>query len=462
MSSPRSAGSEGALAVLRDAFAGPDAPPEGSRLVVAVSGGRDSVTLLHLLRFGAGLPDVALVAAHLDHAMRPDSGGDAAWVRGLCRAWGVPCRTARLDRAPSDEAGARRARYAFLEEVRAGEGADAVLTAHHADDQAETVLFRAARGTGPGGLAGILPRREPAVWRPLLQADRADLRAWARAHGVRWRTDPTNRAPRPRNVLRHEILPRLEEAVAPGTTRALAGLARRAREDEAAWAAALPTLLAPLEPRRADGEVSVLRAALLERPEALRTRLVRALAEELGTPLTEAGTRAAIAFIRSGTSGGGVELGGGRVLRRELDRIVLGRPRTPAPDRSLDIPGPGPGRGEALLGGRAWRVVWDGGGEVPAASGPRAAFGLHGLHFPLRVRGWAPGDRIRLSCGHKKLKKVFLEGRVPSRLRGSRPVVVDAAGSVLWVPGLARSTLAPGAAGGPLLHMECTDDDTDG
>src|SRR4051812_7461857 len=165
----------------------------GAHLLAAVSGGADSVVLLHLLRFVAEGMGMTVSAAHFDHAMRPDSGADAQWVAGLCAAWDVPLVVGRADGTLRSEGEARDARYAFLEAARAGAGADWIATAHHADDQAETVLFRVLRGTGVAGLAGIAPvdaaRR---LVRPLLPFRRAELRRYARSHGLRWREDSTN------------------------------------------------------------------------------------------------------------------------------------------------------------------------------------------------------------------------------------------------------------------------------
>lgn len=448
------------VALVRRAFREAGAPRPGEPLVVALSGGRDSVVLLHLLRFTPGLPEHPLVAAHLDHAMRPGSAADADWVRGMCRAWSVPLRDHRLSASPGDEASARRARYAFLEEVRRAEAAAVVLTAHHADDQAETVLFRVARGTGIRGLRGILPHRRPGVWRPLLEARRQDLARYAASVGVGWRRDPTNLLPLPRNVLRHEILPRLEEAVAPGAVEALAGLARRAREGEEAWESLLPELLAPLDVRAVGpGGVSFLREPLLARSAPVRARLIRALVRRVGGTLTDVGTRSAVTFITAGASGTGIDLPRGLRLRRDLDRLVLaGSPGT-GHGRALTIPSCGTGAGDAVVGGRRWKVSW---GRESTGATEEEVFASRDLRFPLEVRAWRPGDRMRFLYGRKKLKKVFLEARVPAPRRRTLPVVVDAAGAVLWVPGVARSCHAAAIGGEPLFHIGCTDvDDTD-
>ena len=436
--------------MLRGDALGPD-----DRVVVAVSGGRDSMALLHLLRFADALPPLHLVAAHLDHAMRASSAGDADWVMGVCRAWGVPCRMRRCDPAPRTEADARRLRYEFLEEVRRDEHARWVVTGHQADDQAETVLFRAVRGTGIGGLRGIRARRRPALWRPLLPFARAELTAYAEAVGLSWRDDPTNE-PGPsgdapaRSVIRSYVLPELERRVAPGAGRALTSLARRAREDEAAWRSLLPGLLEGVDLRREGDVLSVSRAAFLECHPAVRARVLRELAKRLGTRPGEAGTRAAVEFSSSGSSGTGVPLGGGVELRIELERLVLGPARGGGIDEPLAIPGPARGEGVVVVGGRRYHVTW---GPGPEGTPWSETFDVAGLRFPLSVRGWAPGDRAHMAYGTKKLKKLFLEARVSPGERHRIPVLTHGSGVVLWVPGVARSAEASAEGAAQLLHI---------
>ncbi len=181
-------------------------------LVVAFSGGLDSCALLHVLRF-ALRPVAHLVAAHFDHGMRPGSVADAAWARGVCTAWGVEYASERAASPPAGEADARDARYDFLERMRRRYAPALVLTAHHADDQAETVLFRILRGTGIDGLRGMPAAREPGIVRPMLGLWREELEAYAASVGLRWREDPTNEhlgyarraeGTRPRGRLRHQ------------------------------------------------------------------------------------------------------------------------------------------------------------------------------------------------------------------------------------------------------------------
>jgi tRNA(Ile)-lysidine synthase len=425
----------------RSRLGGEGGPGPGERVVVAVSGGLDSCVLLHLLHFEA--PDALdLVVAHYDHALRADSSDDALWVRGLCRAWDVPLRTERAERAPVSEESARRARYAFLERVRTEESATFVMVGHHADDQAETVLFRVLRGTGLGGLAAIPRVRPPGVFRPLLDFWRDELEGYARSARLGWREDPSNdELGYARNAVRHELLPLAERLVAPGARRALVRLARLAEENEAAWQTELTRTLGTLGIESHAAQLSFDRSALGRSPPPMRARIVRALGQRAGQTLDEARTRAAVEFCASGRSGTGIDLGGGLVLRRELDRLVLGSRPQRGEDEPLRIGDAGPGSGHALVGGRRVRVSWGG----PAADAHEHVTCLE-ARLPLVVRARHQGDRIRLPGGSKKLKKLFLEARIPLEARAYIPVVTDAAGDVVWIPGLARALPRPGAA----------------
>ena len=420
----------------RDSLAAEGGPAVGDRVVVACSGGLDSCVLLHLLRFA--VPEqLHVVVAHYDHGIRGESAADALWMRGLCTAWGVPLRTERPEEAARSEDAAREARYDFLERVRRGASASSILIAHHADDQAETVLFRVLRGTGISGLASIPRSRDPGIFRPLLGFWRGELEAYARRARVAWREDPSNdELNYTRNVLRHRLLPDAERLVAPGARRALVRLARIAAEEEAAWEDLLEGILDSLETEELEHGLAFSRDAVSRLHPAVQKRVFRALGKRLGLTLDETGTRLAIAFIGSGRSGAGIDVGGGVVLRNQLDRLVLRRPSQTPADRPLSIPDVGPGSGAVSLGGERIPVSW---GENDTETHERCErLRVDACRFPLLVRSREPGDRIRLSSGTKKLKKLFLEARIPSDRRGQIPVVVDAEGEVLWIPGVAR------------------------
>lgn len=422
--------------------------PSGSRVVVACSGGLDSTVLLHLLRFlpsGEGAMDLSLVAAHVDHGMRPESGSDREWVQGLARAWGIPVESASLHPPPATEAGARQRRYEALEAIRRRTGSQWVLTAHHADDQAETVLFRALRGAGPRGLRGILERRSPAVVRPLLPFFRRELEAYAAAAGLTIRQDPTNRESRwTRNRIRHELLPLAEELV-PGAGGALARLGAVMAERDAAWEAMLDEVVRSIPVTRSPGRIEVARTPFLTYHSAVRTGLLERWMRELGASLGGASIRVAHQAATSSPSGRVVSLPGNILLVREFDQLVLTRPFRAPEDEPLGISSADQGSGVARIGGSRVSVRW---GSRAPESGFVERFVTSGLRFPLLVRGRRPGDRIRLAGGTRKLKKVLADHRIPLGSRDRQPLLVDAAGVVLWVPGVVRSAEAVGGDAG--------------
>lgn len=418
--------------------------------MIALSGGGDSTALLHLLHEVRDERALQLTAAHFDHALRADSAREARLVASRARSLDVPCRVGRAGPGlGADQASLRRARYRFLEEVAEAAGADRVATGHQADDQAETVLFRLLRGTGLGGLAGIPERRGPYV-RPLLPFRRSELRAWLEARGAPHLEDPSNRDPRwARARIRRSLLPAAEAAWGGPLTERLREVAGAARRADRALDARAETVLrtARRETPGAgwDEAVALDRPELLKAPAEIRGRAVRLLADRLGVAMTGGGTRQAIQFISEGRSGGRVSLGGGIVLAREFDRLVLGRAATDRPDTILTLGSPREGSGRLYVGGRRVELRW---GLPPEAdTGPtagRVELARERLDFPLRLRSWRDGDRLRTAAGTRKLKELFREARVPESRRSRLVVATDASGRVVWVEGIGRDvSLAP-------------------
>lgn len=306
--------------------------PRTGPLVVACSGGLDSVVLLHLLT-SAPVDPVRLHVVHVDHGMRPDSAADAAWVHELAHHWGVRCRIVALEgeAPPASEDAARSARWAVLEAVADELGAEAILTAHHRDDQAETVLHHALRGSGLRGLTGMRPvagRRR----RPLLGWTRDDLRRHADEHGLEWREDATNRdLAFTRNRLRHEVLPLLQQVV-PGASAALDRLSRHALDAQLALEEAVSDLVDRLahEPGEPGpdrpGIVRLDRAGVVALGPSLRRHVLRAAARRAGVRIDRRGTALADEFACTASSGRQVDLTGALVLRREGDALVFVAP----------------------------------------------------------------------------------------------------------------------------------------
>lgn len=453
--------------------------PPACTLTVAFSGGLDSAVLLDLISVLCDAWGWRITAAHFDHRMRPGSAEDAAWVESRCAAVGIPCRVGRAERVPQNEADARVQRYAFLEAARLRLGGERTVTAHHADDQAETVCLRLLRGSNPEGLSGVRARRAPGIVRPLLPFWRHELEAYARAAGVEHRDDPSNRSLRVlRNRLRHGVLADLEEDAASVKV-ALLRLARESERARRAWSRRLDEADARLASARERDRIVVAAPRLSAYDEPTRVRLLRRWSRALGAALGRGGARVARTFLRRARSGARVDLGGGVLLRREYDAWVLERSvgRTPDAERPLaiaipgsDAMGPETGRGEggrggegtATIGGRRYRIAW---GASPAGPGERASFRLQDVEFPVVVRGRRSGDRLRRAAGRRSIKRLFADHRVPRSLRDRWPIVADARG-VLWVPGVERSVRATAAAawtlvveplGGPSVKTETGD-----
>ena len=438
-------------------------------MVAGISGGVDSMVLLHLLRFGRLRGAVSLHVAHVDHRMRPRSEEDAAWVAQICADWDVDFHLHTAARPVAGEAEGRELRYAFFEEVRRGLGDGAVtMTAHTADDQAETVLFRIARGSGPRGLAAVRPARPPHIVRPLLPFWRRELLAHAAEHSVPHRDDPSNLNTRwTRNRLRHTVLPLLEEAV-PGAAAALAALADTSRLHSTALDALLDERIAALStdapaarpgaalPTRSTATsptLSLDRDALLALPDPVLPMLLRRAVARLGSEPSRAATAELLRFVRESPSGRRLHPTGGVVVERHLGEIRIRRTSNPPPSpRSVSTPavaisiGPEPGQGRYAEGGWVVDAAW--GPEPRMGFQHVARFARDGVSFPLLLRPWAPGDRMTMPYGRKKVKKLLLEARMPADLRAGIPVVADAGGAVCWIPGIAGPPSAAAGAGG--------------
>lgn len=246
----------------------------GARVVVAVSGGPDSVCLLHVLR---ELNIHVTGVAHLNHKLRgADSDEDERFVAAMAREAGLDFYggIATL-RGGNLEQTARRARREFFHDLVRRGLADRIALGHTGDDQAETVLFRMLRGSGLAGLAGILPVTAEGLIRPLLGVTRGAVEAFLRGRGIRWREDASNREPRfARNRIRHELLPRLKQDWNPRLTEALVHLADLSYEEERWWAAEIARLAGQI-PVRSPGAVEVATGNLAKVPRAISRRLIR-------------------------------------------------------------------------------------------------------------------------------------------------------------------------------------------
>lgn len=422
--------------------------PRRSRVLVALSGGGDSMALLHLLADLRPRLGLELHAAHFDHGLRPASAQEARGVVSWTGAIGVECRVGRGDLVGGGQAAYREARYEFLRRAANRFGANRIALAHQRDDQIETLIFRLGRGSGVAGLAGIPLRRGPYV-RPLLPFSRAELAAYVESRGIPHLADPANEDRRyARARIRHEVMPELRRAGGEGLEPRLLRLSGDARIIDAALESRARRAIGELDvsPLAEGDGAQIARSVAVGYDRSECARVLRILARRLGFELSRGGTRVGVEFIRRGRSGAAVELAAGLELSREFDRLLLRRPRTDVPaDRNLTIESPARGHGSIRLGGRRYSVQW---GPAPVRGEWAAELPIGELRFPLRLRGPRPGDRIRVAAGSRKLKKLWGESRVPRSSRRSVPVLVCADGQVCWVAGLATARFAGEDAGG--------------
>jgi len=414
--------------------------PRGGRILIALSGGGDSVALLYLLRDLRVERSLELFAAHFDHGLRSESAAEAARVKRMAERLDVPCTIGRACGLTGGQVAYRRARYRFLEAEADRLRADRIALAHQWDDQVETVLLRLIRGTGLRGLQGI-PRARGRLVRPLLGVTGVALRAELDRRGVDWIDDRSNRDDRySRARLRHAVLPALQMAGGSGLRQALSRIAADATLADHGLDARADALL--LECSRMDSPPAagsqIARSKLADYDPAVLARSLRKLARNLGFRLTRGGTRLGVGFITRGRSGGSVDLAGELRLSREYDAFHLHAPQAPPRDREVLICGVVGGSCAARLGGRTYEVAW-GGDPRATRSTWTADLDTAEFGFPLCLRAPRPGDRIRVAAGSRKLNKLLNERRVPRSQRRQVPVLVCADGRVLWVAGQSRS-----------------------
>lgn len=438
-----------------------DIIPTDSCGLVAVSGGADSVALLHLLHKVAETHRLTLHAAHLDHALRPDSPADAAHVRGLCATLGVPLSEARIDVATLAQSGkggieetAREARRAFLRETAQIHGCAWIALAHQRDDQAETFLLRLLRGAGTTGLAGMRPVDPPFV-RPLLPFARTELVEWLASEGIAWREDASNQDPAfVRNRVRHELLPLLE-SYNPAVCRRLNELCRQLADDEDDWAKRSAAELQHVAELGA-GECRLPCAALTAASPAMAGRLVRAALKHVRGDLRRLDAdhiTAVVALAGGARPQGELFLPGAWVGRRYQLLLMREAPPRTVAQTSFAIAGPGI---YPLTDGRVLGVSLADGARGEGRNA--VEFCARQVTFPLRVRAPRPGDRLHPAgmAGTKKLQDLFVDMKIPVEDRIAAALVFGGE-RLLWVAGVRRCAgLGPAPVPGPVLRLELT------
>ncbi|WP_409343903.1 tRNA lysidine(34) synthetase TilS [Paenibacillus sp. MBLB4367] len=442
--------------------------PEDS-VVVAVSGGPDSVALLHILFLLSGEWRFRLVVAHVNHQFRgEESDREAEQVRELSQQLGLPCEIGVVDvpayiRETGDnpQNAAREKRYEFLRQVAERYNASRIALAHHADDQAETVLMRILRGSGLSGLSGIHQRRivkNVELIRPLLRIYKSEVLKHCELYGLAYSEDSSNAERKyMRNRVRLDLMPQLMQ-YNPQLPQALNRMADLAGTEDDYMEGEAKRAFDRLATAEAGG-FHFLREAFAELHVALQRRLIKLilsyLAKDQGLSdfITMEWIRSAIMQAEPTTMTH--QIGERIFFVREYEVIRFTVNEAPAEGFHYIVR---PEGGEWVLPGTGWRVsaISD---EYACEAAPlrderrlgpekdEIRFDLDELQFPLTVRNRNAGDRMELSGlnGTKKVKDIFIDDKVPPRLRDRLPLVVDVLGRVLWMPGRRSAHAKPSA-----------------
>jgi tRNA(Ile)-lysidine synthase len=435
--------------------------PEGSsipHILIALSGGADSVALTHVLfrlRERRKGRRYELTAGHLNHGLREvESDRDERFVRELCERLQIGLVAERADLQPASpnlEERARELRYEFLNRTANRLGAGLIAVAHHADDQAETVMLRLLRGSGAAGLGAMAARAPGRIVRPLLGVRRVEIIEYLDAIGATYVTDSSNITRTIlRNRVRLDLIPMLEREYAPRLSRRLAGLAGelRALDDYISAEARRELRRRLLDPDR------LLLAGFADLHPALGAATVREWLRERRGNLRRVGREEIDRIVRTmagraaGTPGSIVRLTGGSRLRWEYDSVVFeaasAAPLPPSPVE-LNLDGITEVAGFTFVAHRLRpadvRLGWK--GEGSDARPLEALFDADLLGGRLVVRGFCIGDRVRPlgMSGSRKVQDVFVDRKLPRKRRATWPIV-SMRSEVLWIPGMVRSRLA--------------------
>lgn len=407
----------------------------GERVLVAVSGGPDSLSLLHVLHHERDILGLAAIeAAHLDHGLRgAESAAEAVWVAAWCSMRGIPCHLGKTDVAAraksqncSKQEAARFARYEFLDTTAAALGSSKIATAHTQDDQAETVLLNILRGTGLDGLRGI-PETRGRYIRPLLNVTRREIEAYCLKHGLEPRRDPSNLSPDhyTRNRVRLDLLPQLAREYNPAISRALLRLSEIAGRDR-------DYLHQQAEIALSDAALSIVPGKLVLKTSSLTS---------LHPALLRYALRRAVEQVRGSAEGIGY---------RPIEELCRQITERGDQNCSLTLQGlfPQPACDVLLTSGTVTL-------KREAAIVPTARWQIHITLVPLHaeytakidartvdrqslhIRSWEYGDKITpigLGGHHKKVSDIFTDAKVPRAERINIPIICDKNG-LIWIAG---------------------------
>lgn len=422
----------------------------GEKVIVAVSGGPDSMALLHYLIHEKTL-GLQIEAAHVDHMLRgKESLEDLAFVKRYCEMYKIPFHAASLnvkDKMSHEGIGlqeaAREVRYTFFLDIMNETGASKLVLGHHADDQIETVLFRLTRGSTMKGMAGIQPKRpfgNGDIVRPMLSVSRNEIEQYCEQHRIETRTDPSNfKDDYTRNRLRHHIIPLLKKEN-PSLHEHVIRYTEEVSEDELWLEKEAKGKLQSLTIEGNHTFFKIDQEKWQAEAPPLQRRMIHLILNYLyaivPTSLSSAHTMAVKKLLAQKHPSGELHLPRGLLVTRSYSSVTFSfahlHKRKLSYNFQLDI------GGKLKLPNGGIITVANGAAEEQNSPFDFCEFDADKVQWPLTVRTRQTGDRIELAGmnGSKKIKKLFIDEKVPRDLRGQWPIVTDAAGRVLWIPGL--------------------------
>lgn len=388
-----------------------DMLPRGGIVLCALSGGRDSMAMLHILSRLAEEESFRIAAAHFNHQLRPTADRDEDFVRNWCREYEIPltCGTGDVRAFAAREGlgvedAARKLRYAFLETAARDMGAERIATAHHREDNAETVLLHLLRGTGLQGLGGIAPVRGEIV-RPLLETNRAEIDAYVQRNTIPYVEDESNQDTYfTRNRLRLEVLPLLEE-ISPGCGARIAAAAELLREENEHLRREAEALMP-----EAENDAIVLPIPVLDRQDrTVQRRLIRAMGRKLGVELTKSQTEAVLS-LKNGCC---LDLPQGLCAIRKPHRLILQKPFPLPPPLTLH---------DGAQDWGPWRITVRRGEELPE-EGPDKVI-LRDTVGELAASVWDGTGRLTVENGSRTIKRLFADAGIPTERRREHPALL--------------------------------------
>lgn len=436
---------------------------QGDRIIVGVSGGADSVSLLHFLWSLREEYSLQISVAHLNHCFRgQEADQDALFVEQLASRLGLDCYSQKIDvpayqrdHKLSAQLAARKVRYRFFEQCAEQWGADKIALAHNRDDQAETVLLRLIRGTGLDGLSGIPPLRlsgKFTIIRPFLALSRRDIEEYCLKNKLEFRTDRSNfKTLYLRNKIRLELLPHLKQEYNSRIDILLAQTAAILQEERKYLEQQTENIFAQLVEEVGSDRIKINLAGFQQQPVAIQRRLLRKSVVFLGGNSQELGfshLNDLLNLINQSEVGAVGDLKQGLQLRKGYTDFFLERKSqvssfspeftyrlilpgiTIVPELSLIVEGELISKAEYMLR------------KKDASAQDQAFFSWEKLKLPLIIRTRRPGDRFRPlgMMGSKKIKKLFIDEKIPVEERDTIPLIISPEG-IIWVVGCRQSQL---------------------